>query len=276
MAAKLERWVAVMQGRGRRRHRGVAFRTIYNYLGYALPALQDWQQRVMSLREITRDDVAAAVRALRGEDAHHLMVALHSIFRALKQERVIFANPCSGISVTRAEPLPTSVPSDQLAGLIDRVRGSLARLAAALAAVHAVQPGELRRLTTADLDLPCGRMTIRRDTGRRVLYLDRLTLRCLQEWLRERYARWPRSPNPHLLVSQQTAAHTTPVGSRFIADLFVPTGITPMKLRRDRILDEARLTADPVRLMRLFGISDTTAMKYVFTAHPDRQSVPGR
>jgi hypothetical protein len=49
-----------------------------------------------------------------------------------------------------------------------------------------------------------------------------------------------------------------------------------MRLRQDRILDEARQTADPVRLMRLFGVSDTTAMKYVYTAHPDRQSVPGR
>jgi len=35
----------------------------------------------------------------------------------------------------------------------------------------------------------------------------------------------------------------------------------------------ARHTADPVRLMRLFGISDATAMRYVFTAHPERQSV---
>jgi hypothetical protein len=90
-------------------------------------------------------------------------------------------------------------------------------------------------------------MTIRRATGRRILYLDQLTLRCLQEWLRERHAHWPQSPNPHLLVSQQTAADTTPVRSRFIADLFVPTGVTPMKLRQDRILDEARQTADPVR-----------------------------
>jgi hypothetical protein len=38
----------------------------------------------------------------------------------------------------------------------------------------------------------------------------------------------------------------------------------------DRIFDEARVTADPVRLMRLFGISATTATKYVATAHPDR------
>jgi len=53
---------------------------------------------------------------------------------------------------------------------------------------------------------------------------------------------------------------------------FRPLGITPSQLRADRILDEARHTADPV--MRVFGISDTTAMKYLYTAHPERQSVP--
>jgi len=41
---------------------------------------------------------------------------------------------------------------------------------------------------------------------------------------------------------------------------------------RHRILDEARHTADPVHLMRVFGISDTTAMKYVYAAHPERRS----
>ncbi len=238
--------------------------------------LDSWLQRVTSLREISRDDVLAAVSALRGEDAHHLMVALRSVFRALRQERMIFANPCAAISVTRSEALPAGLPSDRLAGLIDRAGSPLARLAVALVSVHAVQPGELRRLTMADLDLPRARITIRSDAGRRILYLDELTLRCLDEWLRERHSRWPRTPNPHLLVSQQTTADTTPVGSRFIADCFAPTGITAMRLRQDRIPDEARQTADPVRLMRLFGFSDTTAMKYVFTAHPDRQSVPGR
>jgi integrase len=172
-------------------HRAASFRTIYNYLGYALPALDSWQQRVTSLREITRDDVLAAVRALRGEDAHHLMVALRSVFRALRQERMIFANPCAAISVTRSEALPAGLPPDRLAGLIDRAGSPLARLAVALVSVHAVQPGELRRLTMADLDLPRARITIRSDAGRRILYLDELTLRCLDEWLRERHSRWP-------------------------------------------------------------------------------------
>ncbi|TPQ21250.1 hypothetical protein [Streptomyces sporangiiformans] len=40
--------------------------------------------------------------------------------------------------------------------------------------------------------------------------------------------------------------------------------------RADRILDEARETEDPVHLVRIFGISITTAMKYIHTAHPHR------
>jgi integrase len=204
------------------------------------------------------------------------MVALRSIFRALRRERLVFANPCAGISVTRSEALPAGLPSDRLASVLDRVGSPVARLAVALACVHAVQPAELRRLMMADLDLPRARITIRQDAGRRVLYLDELTLQCLDEWLRERHSRWPRTPNPHLLISQQTAADTEPVAPRMIALCFTPTGFTATRLRQDRILDEARHSADPVRLMRLFGISDTTAMKYVCTAHPDRQSVPGR
>ncbi|MFN2505803.1 MAG: toll/interleukin-1 receptor domain-containing protein [Acidimicrobiales bacterium] len=42
------------------------------------------------------------------------------------------------------------------------------------------------------------------------------------------------------------------------------------------ILDEARHTADPVHLMRVFGIADRTAMHYVSTAHPERRSQPCR
>lgn len=38
-------------------------------------------------------------------------------------------------------------------------------------------------------------------------------------------------------------------------------------------LDEARETADPVRLMRLFGITSYTAIRYVRTAHPERFTI---
>ncbi|GAA2346092.1 hypothetical protein [Streptomyces violaceusniger] len=50
----------------------------------------------------------------------------------------------------------------------------------------------------------------------------------------------------------------------------VPRGLTLSGLRQDRILDEAAESADPLRLMRLFGITEQTAMRYVTAAHPER------
>ncbi|QDO51692.1 hypothetical protein FNV60_28735 [Streptomyces sp. RLB3-5] len=49
-------------------------------------------------------------------------------------------------------------------------------------------------------------------------------------------------------------------------------GVPGPTLGQDRILDEARQTADPVPLMRVFGIAAETAMKYIHTAYPERRS----
>ncbi|WP_406484478.1 hypothetical protein [Streptomyces sp. NBC_01563] len=50
----------------------------------------------------------------------------------------------------------------------------------------------------------------------------------------------------------------------------LPKGQTLDRLRRDRILDEAFTTGDPLMLMRLFGITEATAMRYVGAAYPER------
>ncbi|MEU0412952.1 hypothetical protein ABZ307_34740 [Streptomyces griseorubiginosus] len=47
-------------------------------------------------------------------------------------------------------------------------------------------------------------------------------------------------------------------------------GQTLDRLRQDRILDEAFTTGDALTLMRLFGITEATAMRYVGTAYPER------
>ena len=149
----------------------------------------------------------------------------------------------------------------------------MARFALALVAIHALRPDELRAFELADLDLTRARLTVRRAARTHVIYLDEITLECADAWLRDRHGRWPRTANPHLFISRVTATDTVPVSYQYISRCFAPARITASQLREDRILDEARHTADPVRLMRLFGISDATAMKYVFTAHPERQSV---
>jgi hypothetical protein len=100
-----------------------------------------------------------------------------------------------------------------------------------------------------------------------IIYLDAVTLGCADAWLRDRHDRWPRTANPHLFISRVTAIDTVPVSYQHISRCFTPAGITASQLREDRILDDAGQTADPVRLMRLFGISDTTAMKNEIRLH---------
>lgn len=114
---------------------------------------------------------------------------------------------------------------------------------------------------------------MRRGHLRRIIYLDEITAALASQWLRYRHQRWPGSRNPHLLVNQRTAADTSPAGTTMIGNIFEPLGARPVRLPQDPILDEARHTADPVHLIRVFGISESTAMHYVYTAHPGRQAV---
>ncbi|WP_328765635.1 hypothetical protein [Streptomyces sp. NBC_00267] len=51
---------------------------------------------------------------------------------------------------------------------------------------------------------------------------------------------------------------------------FDQTMITPCQMWRDRVLDEARHTADLVHLVHLFGVHPGTAVRFVHAAHPDK------
>jgi site-specific recombinase XerD len=222
---------------------------------------------------VTRHDILDAIDARHGPVIQHRIVALRSLFRALRQERVVFRDPTRGISLPGPARLPPPLPADRLAGLLNRADGPAARLAVALVAIHAVPEADLVRIQEADLDLASATLTIRRGLQRRVIYLDEVTTALASRWLRYRHERWPDSRNPHLLVSQQTAADTSPVGPTMISAMFEPLGVRPTRLRQDRILDEARHTADPVQLVCVFGITENTAINYVHAAHPGRQSV---
>lgn len=275
---ELRRWVQVLRGEGRRPHPARSFETIRKYLGYAHPVLHSWSQRVTSLREITPGDVHQALAGKTGNSARDLLTALNSLFRALKQERVVFRDPTRGVSLPAVRNLPAPIPTDRLRGLIDRAGGPMGRLVVALVAVHGLGVTDLTGLSLEDLDLATGRLAVPRDGARYVAYLDELTHTVAAAWLRERHRRWPVTTNPHLLITQQTAAMATdPLVSRLAINLiFEALGLRPSKLRQDRILDEARHSADPIHLMRIFRISDRTAMRYVYTAHPERRSTVPR
>jgi integrase len=269
-------WVKVVRRQGRVKHPALAYKSIRNYFAYLLPVLTEWADRYASLREVTRHDILDAIDARHGTVIQHRIIALRSLFRALRQERVIFRDPTRGISLPAPARLPQPLPADRVAGLLNRASGPAARLVVALVAIHAVPEADLVRLQAADLDLAAGTLIIRHGYRHRVVYLDEVTAALASRWLRYRHQRWPGSRNPHLLVSQQTAADTSPVGPTMIGAMFEPLGVRPGRLRQDRILDEARHTADPVHLVhlvRVFGINESTAIYYVHAAHPGRQSV---
>jgi hypothetical protein len=109
----------------------------------------------------------------------------------------------------------------------------------------------------------------------RAIRLDDLTAQLVKNWLVERHHRWPLSANPYPIVSPITAMHVDrrAVGVSTFQALRDRIGTNFTRLRQDRFLDEARETADPVRLMRLFGITAHTATHYVRAAHPERFTI---
>lgn len=279
IAKELRRWVLVLRGQGRRPHPQFPFTTIRSYYNALTPTLDHWAGRVASLREITPSDIQTALDAQPPVTARNLLSALRSLFRALKQERLIFRDPTRGISLTAMRRLPTPLPTDQLRGLLDRADGAMAKLVVALVAIHALGKKETDHLRLADLDLPAARLHVtRHSTRRHTVYLDELTHTLAVDWLRQRHRLWPRTTNPYLLVSQITAADPNhpPIAHTVTDAIFQRLGISPGKLRRDRILDEAHHTADPVHLMRVFGIGSKAAMTYVQAAHPERRASPPR
>ena len=274
IAAEIRQWVQVVRGEGRREHRELPYATIRSYLNCFYPVLADWTGRITSLREITHDDIQAALNARPPVTARNLLPALRSLFRALRQERVIFRDPTRGITLSAMRRLPVPIPTDQLRGLIDRTDGPMSKLIVTLIAIHALGKKETALLLAKDLDLSAGRLIVRRSTGQHSVYLDDLTHAHAIAWLRERRRRWPLTVNPHLLATAQTADDTRnpQIALTVIDAIFQKLGLSPSRLRQDRILDEAAHTADPVHLMRVFGLTAKPAMRYVQAAHPERHS----
>ncbi|MFD6115556.1 site-specific integrase [Streptomyces yangpuensis] len=173
--------------------------------------------------------------------------------------------------------MPTALPSDRIAGLLDRLDDPRDRLMVALVAIYALLPGQLAHLRQTDLDRSKGQLRLRR-AGRmdHVIYLDAFTLRLTTAWELQRHRRWPDSSNPHLFVTRNTAVDDSgpPISAGVVQSLFQRVGLPASRLRVDRIVDEARHSADPVRLMELFGLSNLSATRYVLSAHPERKTSP--
>jgi integrase len=158
---------------------------------------------------------------------------MRSLFSWAKANGIIFKNPASRIPGSpRADRLWQPLAPDQIESSIQAAATPHARLATALAAVHAARHGQIRALQLSDIDLANRRVAI----AGRSRPLDDLTLGLLTEWLDYRRRHWPGTANPHLLISRSSGA-------------------------------------DPLHIKAVFGMDDSTAIRYATGA---RQLLSGQ
>lgn len=257
---------------GDRRARPRSPSSLYVYFSFVRPAISQWTANRGHLREITRADVAAVLKPLRGHQHSTTVAALRSLFRFAKKRGLIFTNPTTRMKATRAEPTLIPLTDTEIHAIEQAATNPAQRLIVALAVVHAARAETIRRLTLDDLDLPNHRITLAGHTQR----LSELTWHALQTWLEHRKIAWPRSPNRHVLISARTAIAITPVSQVYLQNQIRSLGVTTDRLRQDRILHEAlTASADPLHLSLVFNLSLTTASRYTDIAQQLLADQPG-
>jgi hypothetical protein len=263
IARDASRWARQLHDGGPR-SRARCPATAAAYLRWMRPALLDWSTRYNHLREVTHDDVLTCISGLRGEARRSTVTALRSLFGWARRSGVIFRNPATDIRLGKRDyPVWQPLAPAAIAAAIAVASTPHARVFVALAAIHAARPGEIRALLLDDVDL-AARRRLRIAGHERPL--DDVTYQVLREWLAYRAHRWPHTTNPHLLISKESALRHGPVSTTFLLNLRgLPA--TVERLRIDRQLEEALAVGfDPLHLAAVFGIAETTAIRYATNA----------
>jgi integrase len=263
MAADVGHWLRT-RSEGGPRSRPRSTDTVRMNLNRVHPLLLEWAGRYVHLREVTATDVIAATEPLPASLRRQTLTALRSLFGHCKKTGTIFRDPTSGVR-TGQRPLNLLQPLQP--GDINQATAAAvtpaARLTLALAAVHAARPKAIRELHLADIDLGNRRLVI---TGQ-ARPLDDLTRHLLLAWLEHRRHRWPGTANPHLILNQQTAMTTRAVSENWLTETCRGLTATLERLRADRQLEEALTHGpDPLHLAAVFGLDDTTAIRYATIA----------
>jgi len=263
MAADVRAWLRT-RSQGGPRSRPRDEHTVRMNFNRVHPLLLEWARHYTHLREVTADDVIAATGPLHGSLRRQTLTALRSLFGHAKKTGTIFRDPTRGVHdgqrpLILIQPLqPAEIDQATSAAVTPA-----ARLAVALAAVHAARPKTIRELHLGDIDLGGRRLVI----AGRARPLDELTTSLLLAWLQHRGRRWPGTANPYLIINQQTAMTTRAVSENWLTESCRGLTATLERLRVDRQLEEALTCgADPLHLAAVFGIDDTTAIRYAAIA----------
>ena len=228
------------------------------------PLLLNWARHYGHLREVTTADVIAATGPLPASQRRQTLTALRSLFGHARKTGTIFRDPTRGVRdgqrpLILIQPLQPAQIDQATAAAVTPA----ARLAVALAAVHAARPKTIRELH------PRRRRPRQPAAGHH---------RPGPPARRPDQAPAPRlaaAPRPPLARHRQPAPdhqpadrHDHPGRQRELADQSMPRPpATLERLRVDRQLEEALTCgADPLHLAAVFGIDDTTAIKYAAIA----------
>jgi hypothetical protein len=263
MAADVRDWLRT-RSQGGPRSRPRDEHTVRMNLNRVHPLLLEWAGHYSHLREVTGADVTAATGLLSGSLRRQTLTALRSLFGHARKTGRIFRDPTRGV---RDSQRPLLLIQPLQPAEIDQATSAAvtpaARLAVALAAIHATRPKTIRELHLDDADLGNRRLAI----AGKARPLDDLTASLLLAWLTHRGRRWPGTANPHLIINQQTAMTTRAVSENWLTGSCRGLTATLERLRVDRQLEEALTCgAGPLHLAAVFGIDDTTAIKYATIA----------
>ncbi|MBF6303035.1 hypothetical protein IU459_36875 [Nocardia amamiensis] len=263
IAADVRDWARVLRyGGPRSQPRNI--NTVRHYLRATHPVLIEWSTRYDHLREATTGDVAAVAGTLHGHLRRRTLGALRSLMRHCKKRGTIFADPAARVRIGhRDDPIILPLRGNHIDDATQAATTPAARIALALAAIHAARPEAIRTLRLDDIELGNRRLTI----GSVTRPLDELTHRLLIDWLEYRRRRWPNTANPHLIINKQTASSTRAISVNALTAPFRRRTATLEALRVDRQLDEALTHGpDPLHLAVVFGLDDTTAIRYCAAA----------
>jgi site-specific recombinase XerD len=237
--------------------------TVHTYLGAVLPFLAECATRYSTLRQVTTSDLQEWVA--KETAARHLRAsAARSLFRVLKTRRLVFTDPARRLPSARRRlrvPVPLPPGTDALIGnaVLDSPR---IRLVVALIGVHALTNSEITAIRVDDVS-PHELMLAVRGSARP---LEAFTASAIDGYLGWRRARWPRTANPHLIITRTTAGSTSQVDPSTIRRWL--KGITtPTALRQSCLLWEAEVSGgDPLILASMFGIATQTSLRYTDAA----------
>lgn len=199
-------WMRVL-AHGNARRPARSGKTLAEYSRCARRVLLSWAVRVDTLREVTPAMVTAALaNPPAGVRTANLFTALRSLFGHLRRTGRVFTDPTHAIHLG-AQPLAPILPlsTGDYARVVASATSPAARLVDVLAGVHAARPPQIRALRLVDAGVWQHRLAVAGNPRR----MDDLTRAALLDWLLQRRTTWPRTANPHLLITGDSAVTCT-------------------------------------------------------------------